>query len=229
MAVAPMRPPGIRREKTKDLVARRLRDEIVQGRLEPGAKLNLKAVADRFDVSMTPIREAFEQLAAEGLIRIDPYKGASVTALSADEYEEIHLLRRGLEGLAHRLGAERIDDAGCQALEACLKQMERAAAAGDVGDFIAHDRNYHHVIYRASGRQSLQDKLWSLRFAAERYSRAAFGLPRGGMADTVASHWDILDACKARDGERAETLFLADLRLTYDSFVDAYKREDADD
>jgi len=212
----------IRRETAKDAAAAWLRREIVCGRIEPGTHLGLKETAARLDVSMTPVREAFEQLAAEGLLRIDPYKGARVSDLTAEEYQEIFLMRVGLEGLGHRLGAERATGSDCSRLENCLDRMERARLAGSVDRFVDADRQFHRVILDAAARPSLLDKIISLRISNERYTRAAYLLPSGGMKDTVASHRLILDACRRKDGASAEAVLTEDLRLTYESFHEIY-------
>jgi DNA-binding GntR family transcriptional regulator len=211
----------IKRRTAKQEVTVRLRERIASGDLEPGTKLNLKATALQLGVSMTPVREAFEQLSAEGLVKADAFKGARVAPLSAEEYQEIFLLRAGLEALAHRLGCTRMTDALCDELEECLQRMDKAHANGDVVSFVRHDRRFHEIIYAASGRDSLRDRLMSLRIAAERYTRAVMKMPKGGMQDTVCSHRDILEACRKRDGRRAERIITDDLRLTYDSFVES--------
>ena len=211
----------IKRRTAKEQVTVRLREQIAVGDLEPGARLSLRSVSEAFGVSMTPVREAFETLAAEGLLKIDAFRGARVSSLSADEYEEIYLVRAGLEALAHRLGAERISDAGCDELAECLMNMKIAASKGDVVTFVQHDRQFHEIIYAASGRETLRQRLMSLRVAAERYTRAVLKLPTGGMVDTVNSHKEIVDACRMRDGRKAEQLICEDLRLTYESFASA--------
>ena len=219
----------ISRGTAKELVVARLREQIVSGELPPGEHLNLRVLTEQLGVSMTPIREAIEQLIAEGLIRSDRYKGAWVTELSAEEYQEVYLSRIRLEGLAHRLGAEQIDAAGCNELEECLTRMSAASAAGDVDEFIRHDRQYHQVIFEASGRESLRRRIMALRYAAERYTRAVFSLPVGGMVDTINSHHGILAACRKHDGAEAERLITEDMQMTYESFAQSFSNNDGND
>ena len=208
----------LHRSTTKESVAVWLRREIVEERIAPGERLSLKQVTDQLQVSLTPVREAFEALAAEGLLRIDPFKGARVTELTAEEYEEIFLMRVGLEGLAHRLGAEQISEVDCRELEKWLERMAKASGKDDVGAFLEADRAFHEIIFAASGRRSLRDRIMSLRIANERYTRAVYRMPKGGMRDTITSHRQILEACHKRQGKRAEKLMMDDLRVTYESF-----------
>src|SRR5438309_2138869 len=111
MSVSSGFPRGaVRRQTTANLVADYLREQIVAGRLAPGQRLNVVQCANELGVSQTPAREALQLLAHEGLVVLHAYKEAAVASLSADEYEEIFIMRIGLEGLAAQLGAERISD-----------------------------------------------------------------------------------------------------------------------
>jgi DNA-binding GntR family transcriptional regulator len=209
------------------MVADYVRRAIVTGALTPGEKLNVAAFADRLGVSHTPAREAFQLLASEGLLELSPYRGARVAPLSADEYQEIFLMRVGLEGLAARLGAIRIDEEGTAQMSARLDEMAAASKAGDVDAFLTADRAFHEIHYRASGRDRLWSRVINLRLAAERYTRAAYKLPKGGLADTVRSHRELLKAVKKHDGARSEAIITEDLERTYDSLAAELEREAA--
>lgn len=214
----------IKRRTAKEEVTVRLRELISAGDLEPGEKLNLREISEQLGVSMTPVREAFEQLAAEGLLRLDAFKGARVAPLTAEEYQEIFLMRWRLEGLAHRLGSERITPGQCEELASCLRNMAKSAEKGDFVTFVQYDRRFHEIIYTASGRVSLRQRLMALRVSAERYTRAVLKLPRGGMEDTVISHTKILDACRRNDGKAAEDLMIEDMRVSYESFAGTFNK-----
>lgn len=219
----------IKRQTAKDEVLQRLREMISTGQFKPGEKLNLKVVSEMFGVSMTPVREAFEQLTADGMLVSDAFRGVRVSRLSPDEYEEIYLQRAGLDCLAHRLGSGRITDAQCEALEDCLEQMSEACRAGDVAAFIRFDRKFHEVIYDASGRERLKNRLVALRHAADRYTRAVFRMPRGGMEDTIRSHREILAACRSHDGATAERIIAEDMRLTFESYAEYWAQVNEDE
>jgi GntR family transcriptional regulator, rspAB operon transcriptional repressor len=214
-----------RRKTARDLVVEAVRAQIISGELEPGAKLNVVDTAQGLDVSQTPAREAFQLLAAEGLVRLSPYRGATVAPLSADEYQEIFLMRVGLEGLAGRLGAERIEDADVREMKARLDEMNVANRVGDINAFLDADRSFHQIHYLASGRPRLWERIISLRHSAERYTRAAYELPIGGMKDTLKSHKAIWTAVRAHDGNEAERILREDLQSTYES-MSRHLRED---
>lgn len=216
------------RPTARDLVADELRRAIVRGELEAGEKLNPGELAERFAVSQTPAREALQLLASEGLLCNDPFRGVRVAPLSADEYEELYLMRVGLEGLAARLGAERITDEEMVELERELLAMAEAAAEVDLDRFYEHDRRFHLIHYGASQRAGLVERIMGLRTASERYARQAYaGLEHVSMEDTVASHRTILDAVRARDGEAAERAIRADLGRTLATFSEWLAAEPA--
>lgn len=206
------------RRTAKGEVLRRLAEEIITGNLAPGTKLNVKQISERYGVSMTPVREAIDLLAAEGMIRSDAFRTASVAPLTVEEYEEIFLLRLGLEGLAHRLGAERMTQEECDRLEAVLSEMITAMERDDIPSFVERDRRFHEVIYSASRRPSLLERLMALRRNAERYSRAVLHLPAVGMETTIMTHRQLLEAARKNDGQAAERIIREDLRLSYEVF-----------
>jgi GntR family transcriptional regulator, rspAB operon transcriptional repressor len=207
---------------SRELVARELRAEITHGDLVPGTKLNPAGLAERFGVSQTPAREAIQLLASEGLIRIDPYRGARVSELTLEEYEELFLMRVGIESLAARLGAERIDDEGVAEMQRLFGEMEAAAAADDIDLFYERDRRFHFTHYAATGRESLVRRIMQLRMATERYVRRAYVTPRVSMKDTLETHRALLAAVELRDGQRCEEVLKADLRRTLETFAEHF-------
>lgn len=210
------------RPTARDYVAGELRRGIVRGQFEPGEKLNPHELAEHFGVSQTPAREAIQLLATEGLVRNDPFRGARVAELTAEEYEELYLMRVGLEQMAARLGAEAISDEGVAEMERLLGEMASAVKAGDIDLFYERDREFHLTHYGASGRESLVRLIMNLRVSSERYARAAYVLPKVSMKDTLATHKEMLDAVRDRDGARCAAVMKQDLRRTLETFVEQF-------
>lgn len=211
------------RKTARHLVADYLRQAILTGELGPGQKLGVGEIATMLGVSHTPIREAFQVLAGEGLVRINEYRSAQVAELSADEYEEIMLMRLPLEGLAARLGAERIDDAGIAEMRTQLAGLAEAAEGNNLDGFVDIDRAFHRAHYLASGREGLWERIISLRYAAERYTRIGYRIPGIAMDDTVRTHTELFEAVERHDGERAEELIVTDLRVAFEQIWAALK------
>lgn len=106
-----------------------IRTAIVEGRYSPGTRLVEQRIAEEFDLSRTPVREALRTLEAEGLVRIEPHRGATVRSLSVAEVVDLYDLRARLEGYAAELAAQRRDDDDLAAID---RGIEAFAAATDV-------------------------------------------------------------------------------------------------
>lgn len=216
------------RQTARDLVADHIRSQVLAGDLAPGRKLNVAEFAEELGVSHTPTREALQLLASEGLVRLNAYRGAYVAELSADEYEEISLMRLGLEELAAKLGAERIDDQGIAEARAEYERLRAAADADDIDGFIEADRSFHRIHYLASGRTTLWERIISLRSAAERYTRLGYQLPSVDMQDAARSHQGLLQAIESRNGDLAKALTSADLNRTFQAVYETLVRDSSD-
>lgn len=128
-----------------DWVDRKLREAILSGELRPGEKLHTIALGKRWSVSPTPVREAFQRLAAEGLLEITPQRGARVAPVSLQDAYEVHELRVALEPLALRSAMKNLNDAWRDDLEAAYlllaRELERGAP--DRGAIEEAHRSYH--------------------------------------------------------------------------------------
>lgn len=189
------------RQTARDLVAAALRSEILSGELAPGDRLIAPDIADRFRVSQTPAREAIQSLEAEGLVVSQPYKGAAVASLDADECEEIYLMRDALERLAARLGTERIGESGIALMDARLAEMRAAANVGDIDGFLEADHRFHEAHYAAAGRSRLWERILSLRYAGERYTRLSYRLLPHELESAIPNHAALIE--RVRHGDAA--------------------------
>ena len=101
-----------------------LRNAIIQGKLLPGQPLGQEYLARMFGVSRVPIRESLKQLAAEGLIEVEPHKGAIVARLSLEELDEFYGIIWSLETLAMRVGVPLLSDADIAAMKGVVEQLD---------------------------------------------------------------------------------------------------------
>lgn len=189
--------------------ARRMTDEvlgilharIVDGTLAPGEKLDIEAIAREFSVSRTPVREAVLQLESLGLVERLPYRGSVVAALSEENLDEVTALRVALEGLAAELGAPRLTPLEIARMRAILVELDEAADAPDfsLGRFNTLNREFHRIIYAASGTPVLLRLIDQLGAEADRLRLHSD--VRGSGADS--QHREILDACERGDSASA--------------------------
>jgi DNA-binding GntR family transcriptional regulator len=185
----------------EEFVADRLRQAILRGDLEPGQRLDEKALAEVWGVSRTPVRSAIRILAAESLVELHPHRGAVVSELSRDELEEVYLIRGILEGMAARLAAPKIDEERIAVLQAILVEMENTP---DPDEWMALNNRFHHTIYQAANRPRMLSIIEYVRNIATPYIRQFIDAPEH-MESSLRDHRRILDACASADGERAET------------------------
>lgn len=141
----------------------RLRDRILQGEFRPGARLVESRLSSEMAVSRIPIREALRALASEGLVTIEPRRGASVAVLSDELAFDMVEVRAALEGLNARLAAERRDTAAIEELQAILKEGMQAAEREDTDACRHLNRTFHETLATVTGNPVLMDLMSSLR------------------------------------------------------------------
>jgi DNA-binding GntR family transcriptional regulator len=180
-----------------------MRERIRDGRFAQGQRLVVAEVTRELGVSAGPVREAIRRLTGEGLIEIEPHRGASVRTLTPKDLREIFELREAVEGLAARLAAERIGAGGHRAaLEALLTQMRRVLADQGRG-YIEHNHDFHELIYRISGNDRLGETAAQLTLPIYRL-RYHDRMDRSYVRTSAAEHELIAEAILEGDGLRAE-------------------------
>jgi len=181
-------------------VAERLKAEILAGERPAGSRLRQVEIARAYGVSTTPVREALAALQREGLVRSHPQRGAVVFLPTVDDLRHHYEIRAALEALAAAKTAERFQAEWAPPLQALLDQMRADIPASE---YIALNQRFHTTLYEHSGRAQLVTMIAALRDASSAYLhiyRAADDFPAQRLD---AEHRAILDACLARDAERA--------------------------
>ena len=148
----------------KDLIVDILREAIMSGELEPGERLLQEELAQRFNVSPTPIREAIRQLVAEGILDHSPHKGVQVTEVKLEDVREIYLIRGALEALAAHLAVPRLSQADIQRLHVLQDQIEAQIELGELTALRKLNFEFHMLIYEATGLTQLNQiirNLWT--------------------------------------------------------------------
>lgn len=192
-------------QRLKELIAERLRQEIFEGAYKPGTHLVEQNLADQLGVSRGPIREALAQLEIDGLVRVNPRRGAVVTEISPQEASEIYGLRGHLEGLAVRSAAANWTEQESDRLAALVTDME-SLGEQDWFRAMALDQQFHALIVEASGNRTLiqtyhtfDPKVVACFLAVKRY----LGTLPVAMAER---HRRLADALIGGDFVRAESL-----------------------
>ncbi len=145
----------VQSEALWERVVAALRRAILIGELGPGSHLKEPLLAQRFGVSRLPIREAIAQLDREGLVRLEPRRGAFVIGVSDQDIRDIYECRMMLELAAIRRTAITIDARAIAELESFVDQMDVAVATGQPQLLAASDMSFHRRIVTLSGNRAL--------------------------------------------------------------------------
>jgi DNA-binding GntR family transcriptional regulator len=182
---------------------------IVEHRLLPGAKLVEQKIADRFGVSRTIVRQAFNRLSELKLVKLEPARGAFVAAPSITEAREVFAVRRMVEGQMMRELIARVTPADIRQLKAHIKAEREAVRRIDVPTRTKLLFNFHVCLAQVLGNQVLVDLIGEL---VSRCSLITLMYQSADDAETSHDeHVEILQAIEARDADRAAALVDAHL------------------
>lgn len=194
---------GAAHQSLHGAVTKSLRDAILKGRFKPGERLTESNLAQMFQVSRNPIREALRALQTEGLVEVNPRKGARVRLVSDEEAEEVIELRADLEGINARNAARRCDDEMRAVLQKILEEGNEIAKQPDTERLMSINDRFHNVLADAGKNRYLADYVRTLRertlwlFASARNDRAI---------ESWEEHAAILEAVITGDAELASLL-----------------------
>lgn len=182
-------------------VAGQLRERIIQGEFPPGARLNERALCDLLGVSRTPLREAFRVLAAEGLVEIEPNRGAQVVALSEANIREAFEVIGGLEAMSCRMACERATDQEIAEIRALTYEMMASHARHDLPTYFRTNRQIHERISLAA-HNSLLKQLYDAQNARIQNLRFVSNEDRQKWDLAMREHIEMAEALEARDADR---------------------------
>lgn len=201
--------------KLADRIRLAVEHDVVSGRLAPGTKLDEDSLAARHGASRTPVREALQHLASQGLLELRPHAGAFVPTRSVVELAEMFEAMSFLEAACAALAARRHSAEDRRLLAAAHAACARAAERGDPQAFYAANAHFHGCIYGAAHNEYLAAQTQKLGNRLEAYRREATFHP-GLMSLTMAEHERILNAVFAMD----ETAAAAQMRSHLDTLRD---------
>jgi DNA-binding GntR family transcriptional regulator len=178
-----------------------LRERIIQGEFPPGTRLNERALCDLLGVSRTPLREAFRVLAAEGLVQIEPNRGAQVVALSEVNIREAFEVIGGLEAMSCQFACERATDVEIAEIRALTYEMMASHARHDLPTYFRVNREIHERISLAA-HNSLLKQLYDAQNARIQNLRFVSNENRQKWDLAMREHIEMAEALAARDADR---------------------------
>ena len=202
----------------KERVASELRKAILSRKMEEGENLSLESVGGQLNVSATPVREAFQILARDGLIKLRPNKGAIVLGITETYIKEHYQLRAILESACAEIAAgEGVDISG---IEESYETAKEALGKGDYESYANFNRDFHSEIWTAAGNHKMENmiaELWN-------------GLSMGNMVTeeeyakvSIQEHGKIVDAIRERNTVNAKKEMYDHIMRSRDDMLTYYK------
>lgn len=189
----------------------RLQEAIRNSNLQPGEPLSETRISKALGISRTPVREALQQLASEGLIQIIPGRAVTVAAPSMQEVLDALHVRELLEPEVIRLAAEALTSEQRQELQNITAALETAAKAGDRATWSKVDIIWHEILSNACPNHLLGELVLQARNRMHNKGSDEH-VSDQYIVDGTAEHRDVVEAILTRDGEKAEQLMRDHIR-----------------
>lgn len=201
-----------------DQIATSIRDDILSGKLRPGQRIMVAALAKELGVSHIPVREAIRRLEAESLITTVPRRSTVVAEVRLGELHEVYDLRRLIEGDTVMRAAPAYSSEHLATIDEAMQRLWGADPRDLEGDFWAAHQAFHWAVLAPAidpWRKRLLGQLWQ---SSERYHRL-FTLVFGSLADAQAEHRHLADAAHQGDPQEMHRLLTAHLHHTESTVV----------
>ena len=196
-------PIPLRGTSLHDGVAARLRTMVFERQLAPGQWIDEKALAEAWQVSRTPLREALKVLAAEGLVTLVPRRGAQVVELTDADAEQLFPVMAMLEGRCALEATQRASEDDLAQLRRLHEGLERHAAAQDVDGYYRANHVFHSRVQALAANRWLDRSTGDLRKFLRLLRGRQLNLP-GRIDASINEHRVLIDAFVQRDAARAE-------------------------
>ncbi len=209
-------------EPLREQVYEVLKNAILDGSLSPHQNIKETTVANKLNVSRTPVREALLMLELEGLLKISPQEGFIVQGItSKKQIRDLFQVRGQLEGLAARLAAENISPENLQQLNSTLNLMESKMEEDNAEDFLNFEFFFHRLIYKSSGNQYLNETLNRMFEQINRFRSKSFARQRR-MQEVLEELNSLYEAMSGGDTVRAKTEAMKHLENAERAIIEAF-------
>ncbi|MEM8985243.1 MAG: GntR family transcriptional regulator [Pseudomonadota bacterium] len=211
--------PEPEEETLSERIARHIADEIISGKLLPGAHLNEQAIADQFSISRTPVREAIRQLIAADLVEMLPRRGAFVATIPVKRLIQMFEFISELEGICARLAARRMSQAEKDELKKLHNSYKTLVKSKDPTVYFEATLDFHRLIYAGAKNEPLEAATNQLYDRLTPYRRRQLTL--GGRTEkSFNEHEEVLQAILDGDGDAAEKAMRNHTGVVVDNVMD---------
>jgi len=182
----------------------KLREDILRGRMKNGEKLTEQRICNEYNVSRTPVREAFRLLEQEGLIEMIPNRGAFVTGFLPQDIADMYDMRKEYEVLAFKWAVQRMTPEELEEIRNAYELMEFYTHKGDMAKAQDQNVHFHELIYEASHNKQLTRILTSYQYYTKLFKEDGDieKTEEEDMEEVLKEHAEILKSLEDRDAER---------------------------
>lgn len=209
--------PVLNRASLSQQIRDALLERIVSGVLKPGDRLVELKIAEEMQTSQAPVREAFRELEAIGLIESQRNRGTRVRTLDENKLAEIYMVRAELEALAGDIVATKAPEISIK-LEKIVERMKKAADKGDIKKFVILNSEFHGTIVHAAGNDTLL-RVWEGLDVNSR-TWVNISLTAADLHGFVDSHFEIANAIAKGDAAEVRELSWGHVRESIPSGLD---------
>jgi len=204
----------------RDQVVRAMKDAILTGTIQPGASIVESKIAQQLGAGVPLIREALIELEHQGFVQRTPYKGTTVTKLSAVDVRNIFAFRVELEALAIEWAKEHASAADILHLKETIQKMEDAARVLDLPQFYENDLAFHRKIWTLSGNPYLVDALERLVVPLFAFFLMKTSRQQDSYVESACMHAKIVEAMPSMNAVELREMFKASLVNWKDDMVE---------
>jgi DNA-binding GntR family transcriptional regulator len=187
----------------REIAYERLKDALQHAELQPGEVLSETRLSRALGISRTPVREALQQLAQEGLVQVIPGRAVTVASPSVRSVMDVVHLRMLLEPELVRLAAESISDHDARQLSQTVDKMEEACSTGDHLSWSRADTDFHDIMGEACPNELLAEVVIQMRNRAHHLANIDSQTNPARLTQCTAEHREIADCVSVRDAEGA--------------------------
>jgi DNA-binding GntR family transcriptional regulator len=194
-----------------------IKQYILDGRLNEDSRLTEESLANQLGISKSPVREALNRLETEGLIRIEPRRGAYLRAFEIKDIDELYDLREALE--THVVHTAKIDAALLGGLRESIRRMREYLKDNDKRRYIEEDIHFHGTLAEASGNERLSKMLENVQQQIWLFRRKTYDLSSSSAPDAHEAILTALENGKRVQAERAMSEHIASVRQKLVDFL----------
>ncbi len=213
----------VRSVNLRDTVYQQLKTAFMAGYFAPGDYLNLRTLADRFETSITPVREAVRRLVAEGALVDAPARALRVPPLQRSRLIDLKQARLGIESMVTELAVQRITKADIERLETILDEAGDTVATSPI-DELKYNQRFHFTLYEIGNSPTLLRFIESLWLQYGPFLNLIHYTIDPNITGSHKDHRNIVAAARAGDAQAAKRALVKDVSRSFD-ILDAYTKD----